>query len=418
MKRSFFLLCAVLFVLGSLLPLAGYRLAKTVLGPSAPASSAAAPEPETPDSASLPPSDRDSETFLIADQSDGAVVSVPRRDYLIGAVAAEMPITWPDEALKAQAIAAHSYVLYCRDHAQDHAAGWLTADPARRQGYLTDAVLRSYWGTAYEANYARLSALVDSVLTQVLYYEDAPAGTSYFAISNGQTEASENVWGTAVPYLIPVDSSTDQNADNYIYTVSFSAAQLQQLLTGLGLTPDLSAPEGWFGDASLTPSGYVASLPVCGQTVTGPALRKTLGLRSACFTVQYQNGSFFFTTRGYGHGVGMSQWGARALAEQGQTASQILAHYFPGTQLRQGAAPTKNRRVHLICTRRFFGSFYWNRLSSQLNTLLWVVVSVVGVCSTTVVSVAVSAAVSSATTAASSSSRPTPSSLASEVMYQ
>ena len=262
-------------------------------------------------------------------------MSVPRRDYLIGAVAAEMPITWPDEALKAQAIAAHSYALYCRDHAQDPAAGWLTADPARRQGYLTDAVLRSYWGTAYEANYARLSALVDSVLTQVLYYENAPAGTSYFAISDGQTEASENVWGTAVPYLIPVDSSTDQNADNYIYTVSFSAAQLQQLLTGLGLTPDLSAPEGWFGEAALTPSGYVASLPVCGQTVTGPALRKALGLRSACFTVQYQNGSFFFTTRGYGHGVGMSQWGARALAEQGQTASQILAHYFPGTQLRQ-----------------------------------------------------------------------------------
>ena len=137
--------------------------------------------------------------------------------------------------------------LYCRDHAQDPTAGWLTADPARRQGYLTDAVLRSYWGTAYEANYARLSALVDSVLTQVLYYEDAPAGTSYFAISNGQTEASENVWGTAVPYLIPVDSSTDQNADNYIYTVSFSAAQLQQLLTGLGLTPDLSAPEAGSG---------------------------------------------------------------------------------------------------------------------------------------------------------------------------
>ena len=83
MKRSFFLLCAVLFVLGSLLPLAGYRLAKTVLGPSEPASSAAAPEPETPDAASLPPSDRDSETFLIADQGDGAVVSVPRRVLFI-----------------------------------------------------------------------------------------------------------------------------------------------------------------------------------------------------------------------------------------------------------------------------------------------------------------------------------------------
>ena len=401
MKRSFFLLCAVLFVLGSLLPLAGYRLAKTVLGPSAPASSAAAPEPETPDAASLPPSDRDSETFLIADQSDGAVVSVPRRDYLIGAVAAEMPITWPDEALKAQAIAAHSYALYCRDHAQDPAAGWLTADPARRQGYLTDAVLRSYWGTAYEANYARLSALVDSVLTQVLYYEDAPAGTSYFAISDGQTEASANVWGTAVPYLIPVDSSTDQNADNYIYTVSFSAAQLQQLLTGLGLTPDLSAPEGWFGDAALTPSGYVASAE---RLLHGAVSERQLFLH-------HQR----LRPRGRDEPVG-SQSAGRAGADGFADPRPLLPRHPAAAVSR--AAPTKNRRVHLICTRRFFGIFYWNRLSSQLNALLWVVVSVVGVCSTTVVSVAVSAAVSSATTAASSSSRPMPSSLASEVMYQ
>ena len=335
MKKAFLLLCALLLALGSSLPLAGYRLARAVLSrraavPPAPASSTSAASEAAPAAF-----EGDADVFLIEDLSTGEVQQVPKRDYLIGAAAAEMPLTWPDEALKAQIVAAHSYALYCRDHASAANGSWLSADPARRQGYLTDAVLHSYWGTAYEANYARLSALVDSVLTQVLYYEDAPAGTSYFAISNGQTEASENVWGTAVPYLIPVDSSTDQNADNYIYTVSFSAAQLQQLLTGLGLTPDLSAPEGWFGDAALTPSGYVASLPVCGQTVTGPALRKALGLRSACFTVQYQNGSFFFTTRGYGHGVGMSQWGARALAEQGQTASQILAHYFPGTQLRQ-----------------------------------------------------------------------------------
>ena len=335
MKKAFLLLCALLLVLGSALPLAGYRLARAVLGrradvPPAPASSTSAVSEAAPAAF-----EGDADVFLIEDLSTGEVQQVSKRDYLIGAAAAEMPLTWPDEALKAQIVAAHSYALYCRDHASAANGSWLSADPARRQGYLTDAVLRSYWGTAYEANYARLAALVDSVLTQVLYYEDAPAGTSYFAISNGQTEASENVWGTAVPYLIPVDSSTDQNADNYIYTVSFSAAQLQQLLTGLGLTSDLSAPEGWFGEAALTPSGYVASLPVCGQTVTGPALRKALGLRSACFTVQYQNGSFFFTTRGYGHGVGMSQWGARALAEQGQTASQILAHYFPGTQLRQ-----------------------------------------------------------------------------------
>ena len=231
MKKTFFLLCTLLLVLGTLLPIAGYRLTLAVFGPAQGASSAPLPgtaaSETAPDSAAVPPSDQDSESFLLADQSAGAVVSVPRRDYLIGAVAAEMPISWPDEALKAQAIAAHSYALYCRDHAAEPSSGWLSVDPVRRQGYLTDAVLRSYWGTAYEENYARLSALVDSVLTDVLYYGSAPAGASYFAISNGMTEASENVWGTALPYLVAVDSSTDLNADNYLYTVQFTAEQMQ-----------------------------------------------------------------------------------------------------------------------------------------------------------------------------------------------
>lgn len=246
-----------------------------------------------------------------------------------------MPVSWPDEALKAQAVAAHSYALYRRDHSTGENGAWFTADPARRQGCLTDAVLHSYWGTAYAANYARLSALVDAVQTQVLYYEDAPAGTSYFAMSNGRTEASEKVWGTALPYLVPVDSSTDTAADNYEYTLNLSAAQLQQLLAErLGIAADLSQQAQWFGTPVLTPSGYVDSLPVCGQTVQGTALRKALGLRSACFTVVCQSGTFSFTTKGYGHGVGMSQWGAKALAEQGADYRAILAHYYPGTELR------------------------------------------------------------------------------------
>ena len=338
MKKFFLPIFAVLLVLGSILPLAAYRVTRAVLSGAEPASSAASSAVSSPAASAQPPSavpSADAETFLVEDQATGQVLELSRQEYVLGAVAAEMPVSWPDEALKAQAIAAHSYALYCRDHAADPAAGWLTADPARRQGYLTDTVLRSYWGTAYEENHARLAALVDAVETQVLYYDNAPAGTSYFAISNGQTEASENVWGSAVPYLVPVDSSTDREADHFTYTVQFSTAQTEELLKGLGLAPDLSAPEGWFGAAALTPSGYVASLPVCGQTITGPALRKALGLRSACFTVQYQNGTFFFTTMGYGHGVGLSQWGAKALAQQGQTAAQILAHYFPGTELRQ-----------------------------------------------------------------------------------
>lgn len=335
MKKAFFLLCAALLLFGSLLPWAGYRLALSAFRstPSALSDVSTTPSdsstPLAPQSASI-----DADSFLIKDRSTGEVVSVPRRDYLIGAVAAEMPITWPDEALRAQAVAAHSYALYCRDHTTSPDEGWLSADPTRRQGYLTDAVLHSYWGTAYETNYARLSALVDSVLNEVVCYDNAPAGTSYFALSNGMTESSENVWGSPLPYLVAVDSSTDRNADNYEFTLQLSAEQVSsQLASEAGIFTAGLSPESWFGTPELTSSGYVASLPVCGQTLSGTALRRVLGLRSTCFTIQYQDSHFFITTRGYGHGVGLSQWGAKAIAEQGVSYTDILAHYFPGTEI-------------------------------------------------------------------------------------
>lgn len=335
MKRSFLLLCAVLLVLGCALPCAAYRLACMALAqstaPSAAEAASAASEESSEQEAPSPADTADTVCFM--DQSTGQAVTLPLREYLIGAVAAEMPVSWPDEALKAQAVAAHSYALYRRDHSTGENGAWFTADPARRQGCLTDAVLHSYWGTAYAANYARLSALVDAVQTQVLYYGDAPAGTSYFAMSNGRTEASENVWGTALPYLVSVDSSTDLAADHYEYALTLSAQQTAQQLAALGLTADLAAPEQWFGTPEYTAAGYVAALPVCGQRITGTALRQALGLRSTCFTVRYESGTFCFTTKGYGHGVGLSQWGAKALAEQGQNFADILAHYYPGTSL-------------------------------------------------------------------------------------
>ena len=311
MKKFFLPIFAVLLVLGSILPLAAYRVTRAVLSGAEPASSAVS----SPAASAQPPGavpSADAETFLVEDQATGQVLELSRQEYVLGAVAAEMPVSWPDEALKAQAVAAHSYALYCRDHTTLQSGAWLTA---------------------YEQNYARLSALVDEVLDEILYYENVPACASYFAISNGQTEASENVWGSALPYLISVDSSTDRSADNYEYTVTFSAEQVQQALAGLGISADLAASEGWFGPAALTSAGYTRTVTVCGQTVSGTTLRRALGLRSTCFTVQYQSGNFSFTTRGYGHGVGLSQWGTKAMAEQGKSYADILAHYYPGTQL-------------------------------------------------------------------------------------
>lgn len=180
MKRSFLLLCTALLVLGCALPCAAYRLAcmALVVQGTAPSAAEAASVTSEESSRGAPSPADTADTVCFTDQSTGQTVTLPLREYLIGAVAAEMPVSWPDEALKAQAVAAHSYALYRRDHSTGENGAWFTADPARRQGCLTDAVLHSYWGTAYAANYARLSALVDAVQTQVLYYEDAPAGTS------------------------------------------------------------------------------------------------------------------------------------------------------------------------------------------------------------------------------------------------
>ena len=295
MKKFFLPIFAVLLVLGSILPLAAYRVTRAVLSGAEPASSAVS----SPAASAQPPSavpSADAETFLVEDQATGQVLELSRQEYVLGAVAAEMPVSWPDEALKAQAVAAHSYALYCRDHTTLQSGAWLTADPARRQGCLTEPVLRSYWGTAYDENYARLSSLVDEVLDDLLTYENAPACTSYFAISNGRTEASENVWGSALPYLVSVDSSTDLAADNYEYTVTFSAAQVQQALAGLGLTADLAAPESWFGPAELTAAGYAKALPVCGQIVSGTALRRVLGLRSTCSSRRARMAVSWFST--------------------------------------------------------------------------------------------------------------------------
>ena len=307
MKKAVVFLAAALLVLGSALPLAGYWLTLTLLRQT-PAAASSDPggsgvssvppaEPGALPAASAPPAGSAGEV-LLQDGESGQTFTLSMRDYLIGAVASEMPVSWPDEALKAQAVACHSYILYCRDHRADESAPWLTVDPARRRG------------TAYQANYARLSALVDQVAGAVLYYDGAPAGASYFAISNGQTEASENVWGSPLPYLRAVDSSTDLTAQDYEVTVTLSAEQVSAALAdALGIPTAGIDPSAWFGTPSYTPSGYVDSLPVCGQTVSGTALRSALGLRSACFAIRQEGGAFAITTRGYGHGVGLSQWG-------------------------------------------------------------------------------------------------------------
>lgn len=281
----------------------------------------------------------DSGSYRILNLSTGQVDTVSTRDFLIGAVCSEMPLTYPQEALKAQIIAAHSYAdarkaNEAASQSADLKGADFSADPQNHQGYITQKEMISMWGDRYAANYQTAAALVDEVLNLRLLYDGKAALTCYHAISCGNTEYSENVWSQSLPYLVQVDSSFDSTADGFLQTKLFTAQQMQEDLlrgfSGLDLSKD---PSTWFGEPVYSAAGYAVSVPVGGAVVTGRDLREKLGLRSSCFVITYENETFTVATKGYGHGVGMSQYGASVLAKQGKTYEQILSYYYPGTQL-------------------------------------------------------------------------------------
>lgn len=278
--------------------------------------------------------------YRVLDAATGTVSEMPVRDYLIGAVCAEMPANYETEALKAQTVAVHSYAerIAARNRQSPDAAlhgADFSNDANVYQGYYTEAELRTAYGDAFDANYAKVAAAVDAVADKLLCYEGEPIVAAFHAISAGKTESAENIWGEPIAYLTAVDSPADTAAPHFLEAVTFSAdavrEKLQALGTGLQLPDD---PALWIRVTASTDAGTVTAVQ-CGNLVfTGQQMRSAFGLRSACFTVAYSaDGQFAFTTKGYGHGVGMSQYGANAMAQNGSSYEEILAHYYPNAAL-------------------------------------------------------------------------------------
>ena len=276
----------------------------------------------------------------ILTSASGEVEQVSMRDFLIGAAASEMPASYQDEAIKAQIIAAHSYALANRDAQLANPdpklkGAWFAANPDAYEGYIRPDGLQAVWGDRYQEYYDRLAALVDEVGNLVVTYEGSAALTTYYALCNGTTETSEAVWGQALPYLVSVDSALDLTSPDCEQTLTLSMQDVYDKLNLAFYSLDLSGkPQEWFGETVRDDAGYVSTVQIGGQTIKGTELREALGLRSADFTVSIGEGnSFTFTTRGYGHAVGLSQYGANALAITGKQYDEILAHYYPGTIL-------------------------------------------------------------------------------------
>ena len=294
------------------------------------------PAPRVPDAAaaSLPAAPDELRVLM----PDGSVAVMDMQEYLRGVVAAEMPADFHPEALKAQAVAARSYALYCASFSK-HGEAQVCTDYACCQAWQSEERRKEKWRESFDANDAKISAAVGSTNGEYLAAGGRPAFAAFHSSSAGATENSADVW-SAVPYLVSVPSpETEEDVPNYVSTVRCSPIDFRDTVLSAHPEADFSGPEeAWVGELRRDGSGRVASALLGGAEVGGKELRQLFSLRSTAFALDYASGSFVFTVTGFGHGVGMSQYGADKMARLGADYREILAHYYPGTLLVGGAA--------------------------------------------------------------------------------
>ena len=250
--------------------------------------------------------------------ADLAPLDSELEEYVVGVVAAEMPAAFPEEALKAQAVAARTYQIR-----QMQAAGsdFVLYDVG--QAYITTEEQKKKWGENYAFYAGKIRNAVRATAGEIMVYNGEPILAAFHAQSAGKTEDAENVWNEAVPYLKSVNSMDDKNAPDNKTVVTFSAKEISNKL-GCDLE-EISI-------LSRTEAGYVDDVQAGDKILTGRKVREALGLRSANFTIEKKENDIIFTVFGYGHGAGMSQYGASFLAEKGMDYHEILNHYYTDIQ--------------------------------------------------------------------------------------
>lgn len=259
---------------------------------------------------------------------DGQVSTVDLEEYLVGVVLAEMPASFETEARRAQAVVARTFTLRSRDRSK-HDNADICMNSGCCQAYMGPEEYLSRGGT--EEGIRRMEEAVTATAGTVLTYEGELIEATYFSCSGGSTEDAVAVWGTDVPYLQSVESPGEENAAHYTDTVTFTPEGFAGAL-GLKLT---GRPASWIGSVTYTAGGGVDTMVIGGTGFRGTELRKALGLRSTAFTIAAGDKEIVITTRGYGHRVGMSQYGAEAMAVSGSTYAEILTHYYQGAVLTQ-----------------------------------------------------------------------------------
>ncbi|MDE5859593.1 MAG: SpoIID/LytB domain-containing protein, partial [Oscillospiraceae bacterium] len=202
--------------------------------------------------------------------------------------------------------------------------------------YFTPIQAKSFFGSGYGPYLKKAEEAVSATEGLILVYEGEPIVAAFHSTSGGRTESAEVVWGNPVDYLVPVESSDDEKSPSYLDEQIFTADEISSRIGKAYPEADFSSPaEEWVEIKETSASGTVTEMTVGGAKLTGTDFRSMFSLRSANFTIVYNSdeGKFYITTKGYGHGVGLSQYGANAMAEKGSDFKEILLHYYTGAEI-------------------------------------------------------------------------------------
>ncbi|WP_064091923.1 stage II sporulation protein D [Rossellomorea aquimaris] len=257
------------------------------------------------------------------------IEKLPLEQYVVGVVAGEMPADFEKEALKAQALAARTYIVnhLLIDDANVPKGADVT-DTVTHQVYKNQKELANLWGADYEWKINKISEAVRETMGQVLTYNGKPITAAFFSTSNGYTENSEAYWEAELPYLRSVESPWDSASPRFEDTKIIPINEFQQKL-GVALPND-----GSVGTiTSRTEGKRVANVEISGKGFTGREIRDKLGLRSSDFTWYLKDNHIVISTKGSGHGVGMSQYGANGMAKEGKDYQEIVTHYYKGVEI-------------------------------------------------------------------------------------
>lgn len=274
------------------------------------------------------------ETVFLAVERDGEAVTMTLTDYLTGAVAGEMPASFPAAALEAQAIAVRTMVYHRLSDATFHESGAVVCtSPGHCMAYAP--------GKGFSAaQWEKFRAAVAATDGKIAVYEGEPILAAFHAISGGMTEDARDVWGGGTPYLRSVYSPGEEDAAMYRTEHTFTAEDFAARIRAAYPEADFSdSPQTWFRASERSAAGGILSVSVGGVRIAGTELRRLLSLPSADFTVQADEDSLTLTCIGWGHGVGMSQYGAKALAEKGWSAEEIVEYYYGGAEVTTASAP-------------------------------------------------------------------------------